>query len=59
MKRLLKTLRRKEKKTDPPELIRARSAAAEYTAKALEALEVFDDNDFVKSLTSSLLGRKK
>ena len=40
-------------------LDKARSAAAEYTAKALEALEVFDDNDFVKSLTSSLLGRKK
>ncbi len=40
-------------------LEKAQNAAAGYTGKALEALEIFDDNDFVKRLTSSLLGRKK
>ncbi len=36
----------------------ARVAAAEYTEKALKALEEFDDRDFLVDLTSYLLNRK-
>lgn len=36
----------------------ARAAAAEYTEKALKALEIFEDNDFLVDLTRHLLNRK-
>lgn len=36
----------------------ARKAAEEYTVKALKALEVFDDRDFLVELTRYLLNRK-
>lgn len=36
----------------------ARKAAEEYTVKALKALEVFDDRDFLVELTKYLLNRK-
>lgn len=36
----------------------ARAAAAEYTEKAMKALEIFDDNDFLVDLTRCLLNRK-
>lgn len=37
---------------------KARQAAEQYTAKATYALEAFEDNEFVKRLSLSLLGRK-
>ncbi|MBR5088321.1 MAG: polyprenyl synthetase family protein [Ruminiclostridium sp.] len=37
----------------------AQKAAEEYTRKAVEALDVFDDNEFLKKLTNDLLGRKR
>lgn len=36
----------------------ARKAAAEYTERALKALEIFDNNDFLVDLTRNLLNRK-
>ncbi len=38
---------------------KAEKAAAEYTEKALGALEAFDDSTFLKQLTEMLLERKK
>ncbi|MBO6229970.1 MAG: polyprenyl synthetase family protein [Ruminiclostridium sp.] len=40
-------------------LAKAGETAKEYTEKAMNALECFEDNEFVKMLTMSLLGRKK
>ncbi len=37
---------------------KAKEAAGHYTEKAIEALEAFRDNEFLKRLTLSLLGRK-
>ena len=40
-------------------LAKAETAAREYTEKAMKALGCFKDNEFVKRLTQTLLGRKK
>ena len=38
---------------------KAKEKAAELTEKAIKALDKFNDNDFIKELTSKLLDRNK